>query len=64
MSTASPTPLAHTIPSAARMLGIGRTSLYELMQRGELKTIRIGTRRLVPDSELHRYVASLMKEAA
>jgi excisionase family DNA binding protein len=57
-------PLAHSVPDAARLLGIGRTKLYELIDTGELRTIRLGSRRLVPDSELQRIVTELMQAAA
>lgn len=56
--------LAHAIADAARMLGIGRTKLYELIDAGELKTIRLGSRRLVPDVELQRLVRDRMEAAA
>ena len=36
-----------SIPEAARVLGIGRSKLYEIMAGGELDTVTIGRRRLV-----------------
>jgi excisionase family DNA binding protein len=39
---------------ACAALGISRTSLYELVKRGELKLIKIAGRTLVPRSELER----------
>jgi len=36
-----------SISEAARVLGVGRTKLYDMIARRELVTIRIGTRRLV-----------------
>jgi excisionase family DNA binding protein len=56
--------LAHSIPDAARILGIGRTKLYELIDSGELRTFRLGSRRLVPDTELQRIVTERMQAAA
>lgn len=56
--------LAHPIVDAARMLGIGRTKLYELICAGEIKTIRLGSRRLVPDTELRRLVDERLQAAA
>lgn len=35
------------IPKAGQLLGIGRTKTYDLISQGLLKTITIGTRRLV-----------------
>jgi excisionase family DNA binding protein len=37
-----------TIPEAAKLLGIGRGSAYEAARTGQLPTIRIGRRLLVP----------------
>ncbi len=46
--------LAYRVDEACDVLGIGRTSLYELAKNGELKFIRIAGRTLVPRSELER----------
>lgn len=51
---ARPEPLAYRIQDACYMLGIGRTSLYELVKAGELKLIKIAGRTLVPRSEIER----------
>ena len=45
---------AYPVNEACHALGIGRTSLYELVKSGELKLIRIAGRTLVPRSELER----------
>lgn len=47
-------PMAYRIPDACHVLGIGRTSLYELVKAGELKLIKIAGRTLVPHSEIER----------
>jgi excisionase family DNA binding protein len=36
-----------SVHDAARMLGIGRTKIYDLLAKGELVSLRIGTRRLI-----------------
>ena len=46
--------MAYRINEACQCLGIGRTSLYELVKSGELKLIRIAGRTLVPRSEIER----------
>jgi len=43
-----------TIPEAARELGISRNSAYEAAARGDLPTVRIGRRILVPAAALER----------
>ena len=46
--------MAYRIDEACHALGIGRTSLYELVKQRKLKLITIAGRRLVPRSELER----------
>jgi excisionase family DNA binding protein len=41
----------------AKVLGIGRTKVYELMLRGELPVIRIGRLVRVPRAALLRWIA-------
>jgi excisionase family DNA binding protein len=43
-----------TVEEAGRILGIGRNSAYEAAQRGEIPTIKIGKRLLVPVRRLQR----------
>jgi excisionase family DNA binding protein len=43
-----------TIPEAAQALGIGRNQGYEAAKRGEIPTIKIGKRILVPVAALER----------
>ncbi len=40
-------PYLCSIPHAARMLAIGRTKAYDMINKGELLSIQIGKRRLV-----------------
>lgn len=56
--------LAHTVPDACRRLGIGRTLTYQLIAKGELRTIKIGSRTLIPESELQRLVADRLSGGA
>ena len=46
--------LTRTIPEAAELLGIGRGSAYEAARTGQLPTIRIGRRLLVPLAALEK----------
>lgn len=50
-------PLAHRIPDACQRIGLGRSSLYELIKAGRLQTVRIAGRTLVPEAELQRLIA-------
>ena len=45
------TPLAVSVPEAGRLLGLSRSSAYEAVKRGDIPSVRIGGRVLVP---LHR----------
>jgi excisionase family DNA binding protein len=49
------------IPDVAEALGIGRSKAWELIASGELSTVRIGRRRLVPIAALERYVTGLVE---
>lgn len=40
------------VEEAARLLGLGRSSAYEAARRGELPTIRMGRRLMVPVPQL------------
>jgi excisionase family DNA binding protein len=41
-----------TVPEAARVLGLGREAAYAAARRGEIPTLRIGRRVLVPVPKL------------
>jgi excisionase family DNA binding protein len=43
-----------TVEEAAQLLGISRSSAYEAVHRGELPTIRIGRRYVVPRAAIAR----------
>jgi hypothetical protein len=48
----SPTAFAFTIADAQAMGGPGRTKIYELARRGELKLINVGGRTMVDGTSL------------
>lgn len=48
-----------TPDEAARVLGIGRSKLYELLRAGVVESVRIGTCRRVPAAALSDYVDGL-----
>jgi excisionase family DNA binding protein len=43
-----------TVDEAAKALGIGRTQAYRAVQSGEIPSIRIGRRYLVPRAALEK----------
>ena len=50
--------LVFTVEEAAQLLGISRSFAYEAVQRGEIPSMRIGRRILVPKAALVRWLAS------
>ena len=54
-------PLFHQIPDACRLLGVGRSSIYELIASGRLASVSIGRRRLIAASEIERFAADLTR---
>ena len=46
--------LTMTVPEAAEALGIGKNQGYEAARTGQIPTIRIGRRLLVPRAALER----------
>jgi len=51
------------IAEACRLTGLGRTFLYSLMDRGQLRYCKVGKRRLVPRCEINRLLAESLVEA-
>lgn len=42
---------------AARQLGLGRTVCYRLIDSGQLRSMKVGRRRLVPQSAVDAFIA-------
>jgi excisionase family DNA binding protein len=52
-------PALYSIVDAARALAVSRSTVYELIAAGELQTVTIGSRRLVPAWEIGELVQRL-----
>jgi len=50
-------PLTYDMDEAARLLGVGRNSAYEAARSGQIPTIKIGRRILVPKAALDRMLS-------
>jgi excisionase family DNA binding protein len=50
-----------TVKEVAGRLAIGRTTVYDLIARGEIPAIRIGRARRIPSSALDRFIADRME---
>lgn len=44
---------------ARKMIGVGRTKLYELITAGHLNLVKIGSKSLITADSLQRFVAGL-----
>ena len=54
MKTApSPDPICIRVNDAARMIGVGRTKLYELIAAGEVETVKFGKSTRITTASLH-----------
>ncbi|GGJ10855.1 helix-turn-helix domain-containing protein [Neoroseomonas lacus] len=60
----SPETLAVSISEACRIVGIGRSTLYEALARGEIEAAQAGRRTIVIVESLRRYVAALPRYRA
>lgn len=49
-------PILISVNDAARTLSLGRTSIYELINQGQLEIVKIGRRTLVRVESLRRLV--------
>lgn len=58
------TPLLVSVRDAAALLGIGRTTVYELIADGELEAVHIRRAVRVPMAAVEEYVAQLRRRAS
>ncbi|MGK5544490.1 helix-turn-helix domain-containing protein [Streptomyces sp. URMC 127] len=63
VAVASPRRL-HSVDAVAEILSIGRSSTYDEIRLGRLRTVRRGRRRLVPTEYIDDYVELLKAEAS
>jgi excisionase family DNA binding protein len=49
-------PVLLTVEEAAEALALGRTKVYELLDAGALRSIKIGRARRIPVEALHEFV--------
>ncbi len=50
------------IDEAAALLGVGRSFLYALVQRGEIGSVKLGRARRIPVTALEEFVQRLQEE--
>lgn len=54
MPTQTHRPAAYSIPEAARQLSISRSGLYQLIDAGKVRRVKLNGRALIPASEITR----------
>lgn len=65
MTHAQPIPaLAIGIDDAARVIGVARSMLYEIVARGEIESFKLGRRRLILTKNLESYINKMAREGA
>ncbi|WP_242107210.1 helix-turn-helix domain-containing protein [Luteimonas aquatica] len=60
----STAPLAHTVPEACRRLGISRTTIYQLIANGEIRSFKVGARTLIPEESLRTFISNKLEVSA
>jgi excisionase family DNA binding protein len=58
MDTDDIQPLTVTVEQAAKLLGIGRSTAYELVHTGDIPSLRLGRRLVVPIAAFHDFIGS------
>jgi len=53
----APPPLSVSVDEAARLLGVGRSTMFALLESGQVRSVKVGARRLVPRRALEELVA-------
>jgi excisionase family DNA binding protein len=54
--------LAYSINEAAAASGCGRTKLYQEINAGNLKAVKLGSRTLIKSADLEAFVSSLAEK--
>ena len=48
--------LMYDVPTAARMLSLSRSTVFDRLQRGEIASIKVGARRLLAHRDLEAFI--------
>ncbi len=55
--------LGLSVEEAAEVIGIGRSEIYERMARGEIESVKVGRRRIIPAEAAKRFLDGLLATA-
>jgi excisionase family DNA binding protein len=64
LGPSSPEPLLWSPAQTAVRLSMSRAGVYELLASGQLASLKVGRRRLIPDEELRKFIAAKLAESA
>lgn len=53
----------YRVPDVMALLSLGRSTLYEELRSGRLRSVRVGRVRLIPAAAIADYIALLEQEA-
>jgi len=53
----------YRVPEVMRLLSMSRTTIYQQLRTGRLRSVQEGRARLIPASAIDEYVALLEREA-
>lgn len=53
----------YRVPDVMSLLSLGRSTLYEELRSGRLRSVRVGRVRLIPAAAIADYIALLEQEA-
>lgn len=53
------TPQLHSVEAVMERLGIGRSKTYEVLGSGQLRSVKVGRRRLVRESAIVEFIQNL-----
>lgn len=51
-----------TVPEVAQRLSLGRSFVYQLVMKGEIRSIKVGRARRIPVTALEQFIATRMEE--
>ncbi|GAA4664054.1 helix-turn-helix domain-containing protein [Amycolatopsis dongchuanensis] len=50
--------VGYSIEDAMQATGLGRTTIFELLRTGQLESIKVGRRRIIPADAIRAYFAA------
>ncbi|WP_308280495.1 helix-turn-helix domain-containing protein [Williamsia sp. DF01-3] len=54
----------YTVKEAALMTGLSRASIYNRLSAGDIRSVKVGSRRLFPDTAIDEFIERLEEQAA